>query len=162
MYNVEKWLNILQKPCCIHTAKIWKFVWPFFKIIYERVKTLLQSLEFVISRISSIPPSKLEKQAPEALYKKVVFKNLAKFTENTCNRVSFLIKLQAEVKKFCEVFMNTYSIDHLWTTASKVTDAVQIWCFLSLTLVRFGFFNLVFKKYRCSHHFPPNSQGFWK
>ena len=48
--------------------------------------------------------------------------------ENTCTRVSFLIKLQAFIKKealaqvlsceFCEISKNTFSTEHLWTTAS--------------------------------------------
>ena len=40
-------------------------------------------------------PLNLQKQPPEIFYKKGVLKNLAKFTGNTCARVSFLIKLQA-------------------------------------------------------------------
>ena len=52
--------------------------------------------------------------------------------ENTCGRVSFLIKLQAEacnfIKKetlaqmfscdFCEISKNTFFTEHLWATAS--------------------------------------------
>ena len=54
--------------------------------------------------------------------------------ENTCVRVSFLIKLQASglqlyIKKetlaqmfsfeFCKIFKNTFFKEHLWTTASE-------------------------------------------
>ena len=36
--------------------------------------------------------------------------------ENTCVRVSFLIKLQAEafIKKLCEISKNTFFTEHLW------------------------------------------------
>ena len=39
--------------------------------------------------------------------------------ENTCDRVSFLIKLQAQVFfcESCDIFKNTYFTEHLWTTA---------------------------------------------
>ena len=34
--NVEKWSNILLKSCGVNTARFVKYVWPFFKIIYEK------------------------------------------------------------------------------------------------------------------------------
>ena len=54
--------------------------------------------------------------------------------EDTCARVSFLIKLQAEacnfLKKetlaqvfsceFCEIFKNTLFTEHLWVTVSEI------------------------------------------
>ena len=60
---------------------------------------------------------------PEVFYKKGVLRNFAKFTGNTCARVSFLIKLQASacnfIKKetltqvfsceFCKVSKNAFS-----------------------------------------------------
>ena len=60
-----------------------------------------------------------------------VLKNFANFQENTCVRVSFLIKLQAEacnfIKnetltqvfscEFCKIFKNTFFTEHLLTTA---------------------------------------------
>ena len=63
---------------------------------------------------------------------KGVLKNFAKFTESTCARVTFLIKLQAEagnfIKKetlakmfsceFCEIFKNILFMEHLRATAS--------------------------------------------
>ena len=38
MDNVVKWPNILQKSCGVHTARFLKYVWPFYNIMYERVK----------------------------------------------------------------------------------------------------------------------------
>ena len=40
--------------------------------------------------------------------------------ENTCDRVPFLIKLQAQVFfcESCEISRNTFFTEHLWTTAS--------------------------------------------
>ena len=71
---------------------------------------------------------------PLKLYtaKKLFLKISHKLQENTCVRVSFLIKLQAEtcifIKKetvtqvfsceFCEIFKNIFSIEHLRTTVS--------------------------------------------
>ena len=37
--------------------------------------------------------NKIQKRQPEVFYKKGALKNFAKFTENTCAGVSFLIKL---------------------------------------------------------------------
>ena len=55
--------------------------------------------------------------------------------ESTCARVSFLIKLQAEAEacnfinketlaqvfscEFCDIWKNTFFIEHLWATASE-------------------------------------------
>ena len=39
MHNVEKWLNILQKSCGVHTAIFLKYVWPFFNTMHETVTT---------------------------------------------------------------------------------------------------------------------------
>ena len=33
MHNVEKWPNILQKSCRVNSARILKYVWPFFNIM---------------------------------------------------------------------------------------------------------------------------------
>ena len=37
MHNV-KWPRILLKPCGVHTARFLKYVWPFYNIMYERIK----------------------------------------------------------------------------------------------------------------------------
>ena len=55
--------------------------------------------------------------------KKVFLKTSQNSQENTCARVSFLTKLQAsglQLAKvfsceFCEIFKNTFFIEHLWT-----------------------------------------------
>ena len=68
-----------------------------------------------------------QKQSQEVFYKKGVPKKFTKFTgqENTCVRVSFLIKFKKETLKqtfscqLCETFKNTYFLEHLWTTASE-------------------------------------------
>ena len=36
--NGEKWPNILWKSCGVNTAWILNYVWPFHKIMHERVK----------------------------------------------------------------------------------------------------------------------------
>ena len=78
----------------------------------------------------------LEFKGPEAatgsvLQKKVFLEISQSSQENTCARVSLLIKLQAcnFVKKetlaqvftceFCEIFKSTFFTEHLWTTASE-------------------------------------------
>ena len=72
---------------------------------------------------------------PEAATKSVLCKK--KFLEisqnsqeNSCTRVSFLIKAYNFIKKetlaqvfsceFCEIFKNTFFTEHLWTTASSI------------------------------------------
>ena len=73
--------------------------------------------------------------------RKGVLRNFAKLTGNSYARFSFLIKLQAWpanlIRKqtlaklfsseFCEIFKNTFFIEHLWTTASdiKISDKVK-------------------------------------
>ena len=68
--------------------------------------------------------------------KKGVVRNFAFSQENTCARVSFLIKLQALKNKktlvqvfsyeFCEISKNTFFTGHLWTTASNVTRSILL------------------------------------
>ena len=31
IHNVEKWPNILEKSCGVHTSKSFKYIWPFFQ-----------------------------------------------------------------------------------------------------------------------------------
>ena len=38
MQDVVKRSNIPQKSYGVHAAKFFKYVWPFYNIIYERVK----------------------------------------------------------------------------------------------------------------------------
>ena len=37
--HVEKWPNIILKSCGVNNAKILRYVWPFFNIMHEKVKT---------------------------------------------------------------------------------------------------------------------------
>ena len=45
MHNVVKWLNILQKSCSVNTARFFKYVWPFYNIMHERVKAKYSILD---------------------------------------------------------------------------------------------------------------------
>ena len=50
---------------------------------------------------------------------KGVLKILQNSQENTCARISFLIKLHFLFScEFCEIFKNIFFVEHLWTTAS--------------------------------------------
>ena len=78
------------------------------------------------------------------LGKKVFFEISQNSDENTCTRVSFLIKLQASglqlIKKetlaqvfsckFCEISKKTFFTEHLWTTASGSTDLLGVHWYL--------------------------------
>ena len=37
MHNVVKWPNILSKSCGVNTARVLKYVWPFYNITHEKV-----------------------------------------------------------------------------------------------------------------------------
>ena len=73
--------------------------------------------------------------------------------ENTCARVSFLIKFKKETLaqvfsfKFYEIYENTYLTEHLWTTASEFTtfSRVQI-CLISSIILDFHSTFLFFDK----------------
>ena len=68
-------------------------------------------------------------QLPEVFYKKALLKISQNLQENTCARVSILIKFQASAWKetlahvfsceFCETFKNTFFIKYLQRTASE-------------------------------------------
>ena len=65
--------------------------------------------------------------------------------ENTCTRVSFLTKLQAETLaqvfscQFCEVSENTFSTEHLRTTASTCSKFMSLKVIISYKVT--GFFS---------------------
>ena len=80
------------------------------------------------------------------LFKKVFLEISQNSQENTCARVSFLIKLQTLgnfIKKealaqvfsceFCEISKNTFFTEHLWTTASTLTPLNKAYLNLTLT-----------------------------
>ena len=74
-----------------------------------------------------------QKQPPEVFCKISILKSFAKFTGNTCARVTFLIKFQAKAcncfKKetpaqvisyeILEIFKNAFLTEHLRTNASE-------------------------------------------
>ena len=74
----------------------------------------------------------VQKQPQEVFYKKVFLKIPQNSQENTCARVSLIMKLQAQacnfIKKetlvlvfdceFCEISKNTCFTEHLWMNAS--------------------------------------------
>ena len=47
-----KWLNILLKSCGVHTARFLKYVWPFYNIMYERVK-VMKLWSYVVSFLTN-------------------------------------------------------------------------------------------------------------
>ena len=73
-------------------------------------------------------PLSAEAATRGVLRKKVFLEIWQNLQENTCARVSFLIKLRNFIKKealvqvfsyeFCQISENTIFSEHLWTTAS--------------------------------------------
>ena len=66
----------------------------------------------------------IEKHPPEVFYKKkVVLKISQNSQENTCARVSFLIKTKTLAQvfpcEFCEILKNAFCTEHLLETASQ-------------------------------------------
>ena len=56
----------------------------------------------------------MQKQPPEMFYiKKGVLKNFAKFTVKQMCQSLFFFSCE-----FCEIFKNTFYIEHIWTNAS--------------------------------------------
>ena len=75
----------------------------------------------------------IQKQPPKVFYKKKLLLNISQILqENTCSRVSFLLKLQASGPElyqketlahvfsceFCDIFKNTFFREYLWATVS--------------------------------------------
>ena len=92
---------------------------------FEKVKSLILALNNADVKFQKIKG---------VLWKKVCLEISQNSQENTYVRISFLIKLQAQVcnfiKKetpakmfsyeFCGISKNTFFTEHLWTTASEV------------------------------------------
>ena len=112
--------NIARDSCNVRVVPISKWLWVA-----------------IISLLFEVTPCKTNIQFSEAatrgvLRKKVFLKISQNSQENTCARISFLVKLQAEpcnfIKKetlakvfsceFREIFKNTFFTELLWTTAS--------------------------------------------
>ena len=78
----------------------------------------------------------LQEAATRAVLSKKVFSEISQNSqENTCARVSFLIKLQAFKKEalaqvfsceFCEISKNTFFTEHLWATASVLPTLLKL------------------------------------
>ena len=47
--DVVKWPNVLWKSCSVHIARFLKNDWPFYNIMYERVKTSWTLQEYLKS-----------------------------------------------------------------------------------------------------------------
>ena len=37
MQNVEKWPKIIKKSCGAHSARLSRYVWPFFNVMHEKI-----------------------------------------------------------------------------------------------------------------------------
>ena len=86
--------------------------------------------------------------ATRSVYIRDTPKNVAKFTENICARVSLLIKLQAEpynfmIKneallqvfscEFCVTFKSTIFTEHIWANVYRNIKIMK-WCYLEKNL----------------------------
>ena len=40
MQNVEKWPKIIKKSCGAHSARLLRYVWPFFNVMHEKINAL--------------------------------------------------------------------------------------------------------------------------
>ena len=55
MHSVEIWPNTLLKSYGVHTAKFLKYVWPFFNIAHEMVKSYIDEREkFCVIELSPL------------------------------------------------------------------------------------------------------------
>ena len=108
-----------------------KKAWYNFTEKYSKVNIFLAALICLWRTWTSLYLT--EAAARSVLWIKVFLKISQNSQENTCARVSFLIKLQdwglqlfekrdsgsgVFACKFCEISKNTFFTEHLWTTAS--------------------------------------------
>ena len=104
-------------------------------VVWTQMKFLMIILKVIISFISFIITFTTEAATRSVLWKKGFFKMLQNSQENTCARVSFLIKLQAKKEtlaqvfscEFCNIFKNTFFTEHLRTAASVTTILVVVY-----------------------------------
>ena len=95
------------------------------------------------------PPSMSRSSHQRSSLRKVFVEILQNLQDNTCAKISFLIKLQVSVcnfnknetlaqvfsREFCETFKKTSFIEHLWATASACQALLEFripspaWCF---------------------------------
>ena len=79
---------------------------------------------YLISDVLKLLHIGMQKQPPEVFYKKVVLKNSAKFTgKHLCQQPATLLKKKTLAQgfsyEFCEIFKDSFFIEHLRATASK-------------------------------------------
>ena len=99
----------------------------------------------LLLKLGSAKPESIYRSSQWCSIKKVFFKISQNSQESTCARVSFLIKLQAFIKKetleqvvfceFCEILKNIFFTEHLRAAASVFrTESnifIAIWDFLT-------------------------------
>ena len=86
------------------------------KLFKKVCKTLSPLASYILNVRSLISfSSHIRNSHQRCSIKKTCLKILQNSQENTCIRVSFLIKLQT--------FKNTFFTEHLWTTASEIWKA---------------------------------------
>ena len=61
MHNVVKWPNILLKSCGVNIARFLIYVWEFYNIMHERVKTQIIYSNQIIFRACTFSVSLLLK-----------------------------------------------------------------------------------------------------
>ena len=61
MHNVVKWPNILLKSCGVNIARFLIYVWEFYNIMHERVKTQIICSNQIIFRACTFSVSLLLK-----------------------------------------------------------------------------------------------------
>ena len=92
-------------------------------------------LTCMLVRLYSDTEIRSKRSRLEVFCKKGVLRNFANFTENTCARVSFLMKLHASGLsqvfscEFCEIYKNTFSY-----RTPPVPASVDVFLLLSLIL----------------------------
>ena len=94
--NKRHWLNVLVMQIRVNVGYVnqWKARLKVY-VVWTRRKLLTIILKVIISVTNFIISFTTEAAAIGVLWKKVFFKMLQNLQENTCVRVSFLIKLQA-------------------------------------------------------------------
>ena len=91
----------------------------------EHLLWLLLSLwnaDSILDWIMVFNRGSVQKQPAELFYKEKVFLKISQNAqENTCTRLSFLIKSLTQVFscEFCEISYKTFFTEHLWATASE-------------------------------------------
>ena len=124
------WSLIQRKTSLINDKK--------YYVIFEKKTNLL--IRNILTYIHPyILHQDCQKQPTEVFYRKSVLTNLTKFPGKHLCQGLFFNKVavsacifnkkgslaQVFSCKYCKIFMNTYFIEHLWTTASGLYDTVK-------------------------------------